>query len=90
MATLKENQIVVLRNGKIGVVTGFNGKPAQVVFDSFTKPARSFDPKTFVVNGNNREYDIVEVFNPREDTEYKEIFRKSFKTEGLKRVWKEK
>ena len=61
MATLKENQIVVLRNGKIGVVTGFNGKPAQIVFDSFTKPARSFDPKTFVVNGNNRGSMVITV-----------------------------
>lgn len=90
MAKLKENQIVVLRNGIIGVVTGFNGKPAQVVFPSFTKPARQYDEKTFVVAGTNRNYDIVEVYDGSSVETYKEIFSKKFKTEGLKRIWRAK
>jgi len=90
MAKLKENQIVVLRNGKVGVVTGFLGKPAQVVFDSFSKPARSFDEKTLAVSGNNRNYDIVEVYSAKEDVEFKDVFKKSFKLDELKRVWREK
>ena len=90
MAKLKENQIVVLRNGIIGVVTGFNGNPAQVVFPTFTKPARSYDEKTLQAAGNNRNYDIVEIYDGSKVETYKEIFSKKFKTEGLKRTWKAK
>ena len=86
---LKENQIVVLRNGLVGAVTMFNDEPAQVVFASFSKPARYYDPKTFSVSGSNRNYDIVEIYDAA-GVEYKEVFKKSFKLDGLKRVWRAK
>lgn len=90
MAKLKENQIVVLRNGNVGVVTGFKGEPAQIVFKSFTKPARSFNEKTFVVNGNNHNYDIVAIYDGNSVETYHEIFSTKFNVESLKRIWKEK
>ena len=89
MAKLKENQIVVLRNGLVGAVTMFNGEPAQIVFASFTKPAKRYDPKTFAVSGGNRNYDIVEIYDAT-GVEYNDVFKKSFKLDSLKRVWKAK
>ena len=84
---LKENQVVKLRNGKVGVVTSFNGKPFQIIFDSYSNPVARYDKK---LEHKNHDYDIVSVFSGESVSEPKDVFKKSFDIDALKRVWRKR
>jgi hypothetical protein len=82
---LKNNQVIVLKNGKIGVTSSFNGKPFQLIFDTFTMPIRRLDENLEAKNSN---YDVVEVYDGSTIEEVTDVFEKGYTTEGLKAVWK--
>lgn len=81
----KCNQVVVLRNGKVGVVACFNEKPFQVVFDSYTNPTKKYDEE---LKHNNPSYDVMEIFDGSSIENVADVFKRSFKTDGLTSVWK--
>lgn len=83
---LSNNQVVKLRNGKFGVVASFNNKPFQLIFAAYTNPTKRYDEN---LKHKNHEYDIVEVFNGSSIGEVTDVFKNSFKADGLELVWKE-
>ena len=83
----KENQVVKLRNGIVGVTASFNSEPFQLVFASFTTPTRRYDEN---LKNKNENYDVVEVYDGSGMEDVKDAFKKSFKVEDLPIVWKEK
>ena len=85
--TLSNNQVVVLRNGKNGVVSSFNGMPFLLVFDSFTSQIGKYNDE---LKHKNNQYDIVKVFDGSSITDVKSVYRKSFNTDGLELLWEEK
>lgn len=82
---LKSNNVVKLRNGKHGVTASFNGKPFQMIFDSFTCPISRFNEK---LENKNHNYDIVEVYDGSCIENVKDVFKKKFSTENLHLIWK--
>ena len=40
---LKCNQIVVLRNGLVGIVANFNNKPSHLIFKAYCNPITQYD-----------------------------------------------
>ena len=54
------NQVVRLRNGKLGIVVCFNNNPSHIVFSSFTNPITKWDEN---LKHANSDYDIVEVYD---------------------------
>ena len=54
------NQVVRLRNGKLGIVVCFNNTPSHIVFSSFTNPITKWDEN---LKHANSDYDIVEVYD---------------------------
>ena len=54
------NQVVRLRNGKLGIVVCFNNTPSHIVFSSFTSPITKWDEN---LKHSNDDYDIVEVYD---------------------------
>ena len=40
---LSYNQVVRLRNGKLGIVVCFNNTPSHIVFSAFTNPITKWD-----------------------------------------------
>ena len=54
------NQVVRLRNGKLGIVVCFNNTPSHIVFSSFTNPITKWDEN---LKHSNDDYDIVEVYD---------------------------
>ena len=81
----KANQIVVLRNGNVGVTASFKGKPFQLVFASFTTPTKRYNEDLKVKNEN---YDVVELRDGSKLKNVLDAFKKSFKTEEYPLVWK--
>jgi hypothetical protein len=79
------NQIVVLRNGVIGVVACFNGRPFQLVFKSYTSPIGRYDSE---LKNKNNNYDVVEIFDGSTIENVLDVFKSKFTTEGLERIWK--
>ena len=57
---LARNQVVRLRNGKLGIVVCFNNTPSHIVFSSFTNPITKWDEN---LKHANSDYDIVEVYD---------------------------
>lgn len=83
---LQKNQVVLLRNGKYGVTCAFNDKAFQIVFAAFTSPIKRYDENLKTKNEN---YDIVEVYDGSTIENVTDVFKKSFKADGLKLIWKE-
>lgn len=42
-AALKDNHVVVLKNGITGIVVSFNGMPSHIIFNNFTNPLSKWD-----------------------------------------------
>lgn len=82
---LEKNQVVKLRNGRFGVTASFNDKAFQLVFAAFTTPVRRYDEN---LKNKNENYDIVEVFDGSTLENVADVFKASFKADGLKSVWK--
>lgn len=89
---LKSNQVVKLKNGMFGTVCDFNGKPFQLVFNSFTNPVVNWDEdlKKRSKTEAGRNYDIEEVYDGSSLSNPKEVFSKKFKPDNLKLVWARK
>lgn len=85
---LESSQLVTLRNGKIGVVDNIVGKPHLVVFPAFTRQVKCWDENLKSKNGKE-DYDIISIHDGSSITEPSDIFKKSFKTDGLDLVWEE-
>lgn len=83
---LENNQIVKLRNGKVGATASFNDKVYQIVFATYSNPISRYDEN---LKHKNSEYDIVEVFDGSTIENVTDVFKNSFSTDGLKSVWKE-
>lgn len=83
---LKVNQVVKLRNGKVGVVSGFNNKPCLIVFESFTSQLNRYTEE--LKHKTNNDYDIVEVFEGKKVENFKDVYRKKFDFSTLKEVYK--
>jgi hypothetical protein len=81
------NQVVTLRNGKRGVVLGFNNKPFIIVFDSFTSPINRFDETTY--KHKNENYDIVAIHDGSSVENAKDVYKVKFDIDTLPLLWKE-
>lgn len=55
---LTNSSVVMTKNGKIGIVVAFNGKPSHIIFTSFTNPIDKWDED---LNHPNDNYSITEV-----------------------------
>lgn len=56
---MKENVIVKLRNGLVGLLVCFNGKAAYIVLPKFIKKATDYDENW--KHKKNHDFDVVEV-----------------------------
>lgn len=55
---LTSSSVVMTKNGKVGIVASFNGKPSHIIFASFTNPIDKWDED---LNHANDNYTITEV-----------------------------
>lgn len=55
---LTSSSVVMTKNGKVGIVASFNGKPSHIIFTSFTNPIDKWDED---LNHANDNYTITEV-----------------------------
>ena len=55
---LTSSNVVMTKNGKVGIVVSFNGKPSHIIFASFTNPIDKWDED---LNHTNDNYTITEV-----------------------------
>lgn len=55
---LTSSSVVMTKNGKVGIVASFNGKPSHIIFTSFTNPIDKWDDD---LNHANDNYTITEV-----------------------------
>jgi predicted RNA methylase len=83
---LKVNQVVKLRNGKVGVVSGFNNKPCLVVFENYTSQLSRYDEN--LKHKKSNDYDIVEVYEGKKVEKFTDVYRKKFDLSTLKEVYK--
>jgi len=79
------NNIIKLRNGKVGAVTCFNDRPAILVFEAYTNPISRYDAE---LKNKNTDYDIVEVRDGNGVERLQDIYRKRFDLEALPLIWK--
>lgn len=82
---LSKNQIVKLRNGVFGAVMSFNDTPMQIVFAAFSNPTRLWKD----LKRKNSQYDIVEIYDGSKLENVRDVYKKSFKADGLDLVWSE-
>lgn len=75
---LNVNDVVKIRKGSYGVVTGFNGKPAAILFASFTSVVGRYNDK---LKHKNPSYDIVAVYNGEKLASFKEVYKTKFNPE---------
>ena len=87
MAELKLNSVVKLRNGKCGVVMGFNNAPSLIVFDSFVCQMNRYNGD--LKHKTKSEYDIVEVYEGKKVEKYSDVYRKRYDFSKLKCLYKE-
>lgn len=81
------NQVVKLRNGKVGIVVCFNEKPTHIIFAAFTNPISKWDEN---LKNKNTEYDIVEVYDGSKLENSLDAFKKRTKIEeNLEILYKE-
>lgn len=81
---LQNDQIVVLRNGLIGVVGSFNNKPAWVIFKAYINTINKYNE---LLEHKNHNYDIVEIYDGSNVVNVNEIFTKSFNISSCKKIW---
>ena len=86
MLEMKANSVIKLRNGKCGVVMGFNNQPSLLVFDSFVCQMARYNGTK---HKTKDDYDIVEVYEGKKVEKYSDVYRKKFDFSKLKCVYKE-
>lgn len=75
---IKNNSLVKLRGGEIGLISFFNGKPSYVVCERFIKKFSQYDENLKYKSGNTR-FDIVEIRNGESVENADNVFKRSFK-----------
>ena len=69
---LKTNMVVVLANGKQGIIVGFNNIPTHIIFNSFTNPVSMFNDN---LEHKNPSYNIVKIYDGSKALEIDDILR---------------
>lgn len=81
----QNNNVIVLRNGAIGYVASFNGKPSMLIFKNYTNTVGVYNGD--LKKGGNANYDVMSVYDGTSVENPKDIYKKSFKVEELPKVW---
>lgn len=81
----QNNTIVVLRNGSVGYVASFNGKPAMLIFKNYTNTISVYNED--FKKGTNANYDIMSVHDGSSVENTKDIYKRSFDVNNLPKLW---
>ena len=82
--TLSPNNIVELKNKKLGVVTSFNGEPSVIVFSNYCNPLKKYSEE---LKNKNEDYDIVRVYDGSSVPSLDSVFKSKFNTDELPLLW---
>lgn len=86
MPKIESNQIIVLRNGSIGVTASFNDKPFQLIFRSYTSMLSRYDEN---LKHKNPQYDIVCILDGSGIDDVRKVFSNKFSLDGIPIIWQE-
>lgn len=81
----QNNNVIVLRNGAIGYVASFNGKPSMLIFKNYTNTVGVYNSD--LKKGNNSNYDVMSIYDGSSVEDTKTIYKKSFNVDELPKVW---
>lgn len=81
------NNVVVLRNGIVGVVGCFNNKPSWLIFKSYINPVSKYDNE---LKHKNSQYDVMQVYDGSSIENADDVFKGRFSTDGLELLWERK
>lgn len=82
----QNNNVIVLRNGAIGYVASFNGKPSMLIFKNYTNTVGVYNSD--LKKGGNSNYDVMSIYDGSSVEDTKAIYKKSFNVDELPKVWK--
>ncbi len=82
------NQIVETRECGIANVVDWNGKPAQLIFKTFSRYADEYDENG--KHNKNSKLDVIKIYDGSSVANMKEIFKSKFSCEGLPVVYEAK
>ena len=81
----QNNNVTVLRNGAIGYVASFNGKPSMLIFKNYTNTVGVYNSD--LKKGGNSNYDVMSIYDGSSVEDAKAIYKKSFNVDELPKVW---
>ena len=81
----QNNNVIVLRNGAIGYVASFNGKPSMLIFKNYTNTVGVYNID--LKKGGNSNYDVMSIYDGSSVEDTKAIYKKSFNVDELPKVW---
>lgn len=81
----QNNNVIVLRNGAIGYVASFNGKPSMLIFKNYTNTVGVYNSD--LKKGSNSNYDVMSIYDGSSVEDAKTIYKKSFNVDELPKVW---
>ena len=81
----QNNNVVVLRNGAIGYVASFNGKPSMLIFKNYINTVGVYNSD--LKKGSNPNYDVMSIYDGSSVEDTKTIYKKSFNVDELPKVW---
>ena len=81
----QNNNVIVLRNGAIGYVASFNGKPSMLIFKNYTNTVGVYNSD--LKKGGNSNYDVMSIYDGSSVEDTKAIYKKSFNVDELPKVW---
>lgn len=84
---LRNNQVIELRNGILGVVASFNNTPFQLIFKSYTNPISRYNAE---LKNKNSAYDIVKIYDGSTIEKVTDVFNNKFNTDKLNLIWERK
>lgn len=81
----QNSNVIVLRNGAIGYVASFNGKPSMLIFKNYTNTVGVYNSD--LKKGGNSNYDVMSIYDGSSVEDTKAIYKKSFNVDELPKVW---
>lgn len=84
---LECNNVVVLRNGLVGAVGCFNGKPAWLIFKSYINPIEKYNEELKHKNAN---YDVMAVYDGSPIENVSVLFKSKYDVSTLDLIWERK
>ena len=84
---LTSGNIVVLRNGLVGAVGCFNGKPSWLIFKSYINTLSKYNDE---LRHKNTQYDVMRVYDGSTVDNVDNVFKGSFSTDGMEIIWERK